>query len=79
MINVSRPLRAGLAAAAALAVAAAAAAGSALPASALELTPAARTPSAAEWWLPALGVPAAWRAAPGGGPGRDRRGPVHRG
>ena len=69
MINVSRPLRAGLAAAAALAVAAAAAAGSALPASALELTPAARTPSAAEWWLPALGVPAAWRAAPAAGQG----------
>ena len=69
MINVSRPLRAGLAAAAVLAVAAAAAAGSALPASARELTPAARTPSAAEWWLPALGVPAAWRAAPGAGQG----------
>ena len=69
MINVSRPLRTGLAAAAALAVAAAAAAGSALPASALELTTAARTPSAAEWWLPALGVPAAWRAAPGAGQG----------
>ena len=69
MTNVSRPLRAGLAAAAALALAAAAAAGSALPASALELTSAARTPSAAEWWLPALGVPAAWRAAPGAGQG----------
>ena len=69
MINVSRPLRAGLAAAAALAVAAAAAAGSALPASARELTPAARTPSAAEWWLPALGVAAAWRAAPAAGQG----------
>ncbi len=69
MINVSRPLRAGLAAAAALSFAAAATAASALPASALELTPAARTPSAAEWWLPALGVPAAWRAAPGAGKG----------
>ena len=69
MTNVSRPLRTGLAAAAALVVAAAAAAGSALPASARELTTAARTPSAAEWWLPALGVPAAWRAAPGAGQG----------
>ena len=69
MINVSRPLRTGLAAAAALAVAAAAAAGSALPASARELTPAARTPSAAEWWLPALDVAAAWRAAPAAGQG----------
>jgi subtilisin family serine protease len=66
---VSRPLRTGLAAAAALAVAAAAAAGSALPASARELTQAARTPSAAEWWLPALDVPAAWRAAPAAGQG----------
>ena len=69
MINVSRPLRTGLAAAAALAVAAAAAAGSALPASARELTPPARTPSAAEWWLPALDVAAAWRAAPAAGSG----------
>ena len=67
MTIVSRPLRTGLAAAAALAVAAAAAAGSALPASARELTPPARTPSAAEWWLPALDVPAAWRAAPAAG------------
>jgi subtilisin family serine protease len=66
---VSRPLRTGLAAAAALAVAAAAAAGSALPASARELTPAARTPSAAEWWLPALDMAAAWRAAPAAGHG----------
>ena len=69
MTIVSRPLRTGLAAAAALAVAAAAAAGSALPASARELTPPARTPSAAEWWLPALDVPAAWRAAPAAGSG----------
>jgi subtilisin family serine protease len=69
VINVSRPLRTGLAAAAALAVAAGAAAGSALPASASELTPAARTPSAAEWWLPALDVAAAWRAAPAAGRG----------
>ena len=68
-INVSRPLRTGLAAAAALAVAAAAAAGSALPASARELTPGARTPSSAEWWLPALGVADAWRAAPAAGRG----------
>jgi subtilisin family serine protease len=66
---VSRPLRTGLAAAAALAVAAVAAAGSALPASARELTQAARTPSAAEWWLPALDVGAAWRAAPSAGHG----------
>jgi subtilisin family serine protease len=66
---VSRPLRTGLAAAAALAVAAAAAAGSALPASARELTQVTRTPSAAEWWLPALDVPAAWRAAPATGAG----------
>ena len=69
MTIVSRPLRTGLAAAAALAVAAAAAAGSALPASARELTQAARTPSAAEWWLPALDVAAAWRAAPAAGQG----------
>jgi subtilisin family serine protease len=67
--NVFRPLPTGLAAAAALAVAAAAAAGSALPASARELTPIARTPSAAEWWLPALDVGAAWRAAPAAGQG----------
>jgi subtilisin family serine protease len=67
--NVSRPLRTGLAAAAAVAVAAVAAAGSALPASATELTPAARTPSATEWWLPALDVAAAWRAAPVAGQG----------
>ena len=66
---VSRPLRTGLAAAAALAVAAAATAGSALPASARELTQAARTPSTAEWWLPALDVAAAWRAAPAAGRG----------
>ena len=69
MTIVSRPLRTGLAAAAALAVAAAAAAGSALPASARELTQVTRTPSAAEWWLPALDVPAAWRAAPATGAG----------
>jgi subtilisin family serine protease len=67
--NVSRPLRIGMAAAAALAVAAAAAAGSALPASARELAPAGRAVNAAEWWLPALGAPAAWRAAPGEGKG----------
>ena len=69
MVNVSRPLRTGLAAAAALSIAAAAAAGSALPASASALTPAGRTPSAAEWWLPALDVAAAWRAAPAAGQG----------
>ena len=69
MTIVSRPLRTGLATAAALAVAAAAAAGSALPASARELTPPVRTPSAAEWWLPALDVAAAWRAAPAAGSG----------
>ncbi|HEX4288844.1 MAG TPA: S8 family serine peptidase, partial [Trebonia sp.] len=69
MTNVSRPLRTGLAAAAALAVAAVAAAGSALPASASALTSAGRTPSAAEWWLPALDVAAAWRAAPAAGQG----------
>jgi subtilisin family serine protease len=67
--NVSRPLRIGMAAAAALAVAAAAAAGSALPASARELAPAGRAVNAAEWWLPALDAPAAWRAAPGEGKG----------
>jgi subtilisin family serine protease len=69
--NVSRPLRTPLAAAAALAVAAVAvvAAGSALPASARELTAAGRTVNAAEWWLPALGAPAAWRATPGEGKG----------
>jgi subtilisin family serine protease len=66
---VSRPLRTGLAVAAALAVATAAAAGSALPASARELTQAARTPSAAEWWLPTLDAAAAWRAAPAAGQG----------
>ena len=69
MTSVSRPLRTGLATAAALAVAAAAAAGSALPAGASELTSPARTPSAAQWWLPALGVAAAWRAAPAAGQG----------
>ena len=69
MNNVSRPLRIGMAAAAALAVAAAAAAGSALPASARELAPAGRAGNAAEWWLPALEAPAAWRAAPGEGKG----------
>jgi subtilisin family serine protease len=67
--NVSRPLRIGMAAAAAFAVAAAAAAGSALPASARELAPVGRAVNAAEWWLPALGAPAAWRAAPGEGKG----------
>jgi subtilisin family serine protease len=67
--NVSRPLRTRMAAAAALVVAAAAAAGSALPASARELAPASRGANAAEWWLPALDVPAAWRAAPGQGKG----------
>jgi subtilisin family serine protease len=65
--NVSRALRTGMAAAGALAVAAAAAAGSALPASARALAPAGRAVNAAEWWLPALGAPAAWRAAPGEG------------
>ncbi len=74
MHHVSRPLLTGLAAAATLAAAAAAAAGSALPASARELAPAnraasARTPNAAQWWLPALDVPAAWRAAPAAGRG----------
>ena len=69
MHNVSRPLRITVAAAAALAVAAVAAAGSALPASARELAPAARAVNAAEWWLPALDAPAAWRAAPGEGRG----------
>ena len=69
VINVSRRLRTGLAAAAALSVAAAAAAGSALPANAGQLTHTARTPSAAEWWLSALDVAAAWRAAPGAGGG----------
>jgi Subtilase family len=67
--NVSRPLRSAVAAAATLAVAAAAATGSALPASARELAPAGRAVNAAEWWLPALGAPAAWRAAPGEGKG----------
>jgi subtilisin family serine protease len=66
---VSRPLRSGLAAVATLAAVAAAAAGSALPASARELTQAARTPSAAEWWLPALDAAAAWRADPAAGQG----------
>ncbi|HEX4094916.1 MAG TPA: S8 family serine peptidase [Trebonia sp.] len=69
MINVSRPLRAGLAAAAAIAVVAVATAASALPASAGGPAPAGRTPSAAEWWLPALGAAAAWRAAPAAGAG----------
>jgi subtilisin family serine protease len=69
VIDVSRPLRTGLAAAAALAVAAGAAAGSALPARAAELTPPARTPSSAEWWLPSLDAAAAWRAAPSAGQG----------
>ena len=68
-MNVSRPLRTGMAAAAALAVAAAVAAGSALPASARELAPFGHTVNAAEWWLPALGAPAAWRAAPAAGKG----------
>jgi hypothetical protein len=67
--NVSRPLRITVAAAAALAVAAVAAAGSALPATARELAPGARAVNAAEWWLPALDAPAAWRAAPGEGRG----------
>jgi subtilisin family serine protease len=67
--NVSRPLRIAVAAAATLAVAAAAATGSALPASARDLAPAGRAVNAAEWWLPALGAPAAWRAAPGEGKG----------
>jgi hypothetical protein len=67
--NVSRPLRTPMAAAAVLAVAAVAAAGSALPASAGALAPASATINAAEWWLPALDVPAAWRAAPGEGKG----------
>jgi subtilisin family serine protease len=65
--NVSRPLRIGIATAAALAVAAAA--GSALPASAGEQAPGGRAVNAAEWWLPALEAPAAWRAAPGEGKG----------
>ena len=69
MNNVSRPLRIAVAAAAALAVAVAAAATSVLPASARELAPAGRAVNAAEWWLPALGAPAAWRAAPGKGEG----------
>jgi subtilisin family serine protease len=68
-MHVSRLLRTGMAASAALAIAAAAAAGSALPASARELTPPGRAVNAAEWWLPALGAPAAWRAAPGEGKG----------
>ena len=68
-MHVSRPLRTGMAAAAALAVAAAATAGSALPASARELAPFGRAVNAAEWWLPALGAPAAWRATPGQGKG----------
>jgi subtilisin family serine protease len=68
VINVSRRLRTGLAAAAALAVAVAAAAGSALPANAGQLT-AGRTPSTAEWWLSALDATAAWRAAPAAGGG----------
>jgi subtilisin family serine protease len=62
VINVSRPLRTGLVAAAALAVAAAA--GSALPASASEPTSAVRAANPAQWWLTALDVPAAWRAVP---------------
>ena len=69
MTNVFRPLRTGLAAAAALAFAAAAAAGSALPASASEPASAVRAANPAEWWLTALDVPAAWRAAPGAGKG----------
>jgi subtilisin family serine protease len=69
VINVSRPLRTGLAAAAALAFAAAAAAGSALPASASQPTPAVRAANPAQWWLTALDVPAAWRAAPAAGKG----------
>ena len=68
-MHVSRPLRTGMAAAAALAVAAAVAAGSALPASARGLTSPGRAVNAAEWWLSALGAPAAWRAAPGAGKG----------
>jgi subtilisin family serine protease len=67
VINVSRPLRTGLAAAAALA--AAAVAGSALPASASEPAPAVRAANPAQWWLTALDVPAAWRAAPAAGKG----------
>jgi len=67
--DVSRPLRTGLAAAAALAVATAAAAGSALPASASGAKPAARAANPAQWWLPALDVAAAWRAAPTMGKG----------
>ncbi len=67
MHNVSRPLR--IAVAAAVTLAAAAAAGSALPASARELAPVGRAVNAAEWWLPALDAPAAWRAAPGEGEG----------
>jgi subtilisin family serine protease len=66
---VSRPLRSGFAAVATLVAVTAATAGSALPASARELTQAARTPSAAEWWLPALDATAAWRAAPATGQG----------
>jgi len=62
--------RTGLAAATAVAIAAVTAAAPALPASARELTaPAARTPSAAQWWLPALDVAAAWRTAPAAGQG----------
>jgi len=67
--NVSRSLRIGIAAAAALSVAATAAAGSALPASARTLAPAGRAVNPAEWWLPALDAPAAWRAAPAEGKG----------
>jgi subtilisin family serine protease len=67
--NVSRPLRIAVAAAAALAIAVAAAATSVLPASARELALAGRAVNAAEWWLPALGAPAAWRSAPGKGKG----------
>jgi subtilisin family serine protease len=69
VIDVARPLRTGLAAAAALAFAAAAAAGSALPASASGPTSAVRAANPAQWWLTALDVPAAWRAAPGAGKG----------
>jgi subtilisin family serine protease len=74
VLNVSRPLLTGMAAAAALAVTAGAAAGSALPASARELAPAnravtARAANTAEWWLPAVDAAAAWRDAPAAGQG----------
>jgi subtilisin family serine protease len=67
--HVSRSLRTGMAAAAALAVAAVASAGSAIPASARELSQAGRSVNAAEWWLRALDTPAAWRATPAAGKG----------